>query len=103
MKKNKNSLSIFKKKSLSLSIAVILASSLSACGSSDSEPEVIDEPAIIQSELASGLLCIDSNNNGKCDEGEVSQEGFSATTIPENMKSRLCKIIRNNRWQLKCS
>ena len=87
MKKNKNSLSIFKKKSLSLSIAVILASSLSACGSSDSESEVIDEPVIIQPELASGLLCIDSNNNGKCDEGEVSQVGFSATAIPENMKS----------------
>ncbi|MCP4326450.1 MAG: hypothetical protein GY787_32380 [Alteromonadales bacterium] len=89
MNKNIKSLSRFKKKSLSLSIAVILASSLTACGGSDSDsdPVVVNKPDVTQPELPSGLLCIDSNNNGKCDEGEVRQEGFSGTEIPESMKS----------------
>ncbi len=87
MNKNKNSLALFKKKSLSLSIAALLAGSLSACGGGDSTPEVISEPEIPLVESVSGLLCIDSNNNGKCDVGEVSQKDFSGSTIPENMKS----------------
>lgn len=85
MEKNKKSLPIFKKKSLSLSIAVIIASSLSACGGGSSDSG--SETGITQSELVSGLLWIDNNNNGKRDEGEVTLENFSGTTIPEQMKS----------------
>ena len=88
MNRNKKVLSEFLKKSLSISIAMIIASSLTACGDgSDGAAGTAGDKDADGTSYASGLLCIDENNNGECDTDEPSQQDFDETTLSNEMKS----------------
>ncbi|ALO35277.1 hypothetical protein CMT41_11500 [Colwellia sp. MT41] len=90
-------LSRIKKNKISVQISIILATStlvLSGCGSSTENPDVkntVVKSAVVEVDLnptlASGLLCIDQNNNGQCDSNEPSKADFSAGEIPEDFYS----------------
>ena len=81
-----------KKNLLSSNIALILAgSSLALVGcsggsSSSDSPIEIDPSPVVVSENAN-ILCIDSNNNGHCDDGEAQQVSATTGSIPQALRS----------------
>jgi WD40 repeat protein len=80
-----------KKNLLSSNIALILAgTSLALVGCSSDSSNSNNPPVIVSAPAASenaNILCIDSNNNGQCDNGETQQINATTGTIPQALRS----------------
>ncbi|WP_432261086.1 acid phosphatase [Cupriavidus sp. TMH.W2] len=67
-----------------LSLAVLTALGVTACGGSDSAPSASTSGVVTGSYFEHARVCLDANNNGKCDSGEASAftNAQGAFTLP---------------------
>lgn len=85
-----------KKNLLSSNIALILASSslaLVGCSSSSSSSTKADAAPQVTVVENANILCIDSNTNGQCDEGETKQVSATTGSIPQALQSNKFRTL----------